>query len=402
MPASNDTSTPPPPRVLLVEDDELFAAVVIELVRPLTTVEWVPSAEDALGALQREDWDLVISDVNLPRMGGLELAKEAKRVCPLAATLILTASASLDTAVGALRSGADDFLTKPIDAQALMAKVAELVATARARKTAGREVVLAIGAHPDDVEIGCGAILLRHAAHGDNVNILTLTGGEAGGAVAERIVESRRAAELMSARLFHTDLADTSLSVSDGGVTIGAIERVIGEVKPTVIYTHSRHDVHQDHRNVHDATLVAARRVPRIYCYQAPSASIDFRPTRFVGVDEWMDRKLEAIGAYSSQVKIRRYLQEDLLRATARYWSRFGTSHNVEPLEVIRDSETTPIPSETASPDLSAVGVEVPSPDPRAVGVAAEVASPDLHPVGVEAEAASRGLRTIALDGHAR
>jgi LmbE family N-acetylglucosaminyl deacetylase len=168
-------------------------------------------------------------------------------------------------------------------------------------------------------------------------------------------VESRRAAELMSARLFHTDLADTSLSVSDGGMTIGAIERVIEEVEPSIIYTHSRHDVHQDHRNVHDATLVAARRVPRIYCYQAPSASIDFRPTRFVGVDEWMDRKLEVIGAYSSQVKIRRYLQEDLLRATARYWSRFGSSQNVEPLEVIRDSEVTPVMAETSSPASRAI-----------------------------------------------
>jgi len=352
---SNDASPAPPPRVLLVEDDELFAAVVSELVRPLTAVEWVASAEEALRVLEREDWDLVISDVNLSGMSGLELAREVKRVCPLAATLILTASASLDTAVGALRSGADDFLTKPIDAQALTTKVAELVGVARARKAAGRETVLAIGAHPDDVEIGCGGILLRHAALGDSVNILTLTGGEAGGAVAERIVESQRAAGLMSARLFQADLTDTGLSVSDGGVTIGAIERVIGEVKPTVIYTHSRHDVHQDHRNVHDATLVAARRVPRIYCYQAPSASIDFRPTRFVGVDEWMDRKLEVIGAYGSQVKIRRYLQEDLLRATARYWSRFGSSHNVEPLEVIRDSEMTPSTPAASSPASQAI-----------------------------------------------
>ena len=400
MSDSNDTSAAPPPRVLLVEDDELFAAVVSELVRPLTTVEWVASAEEALEALEREDWDLIISDVNLPGMSGLELAREVKRVCPLAATLILTASASLDTAVGALRSGADDFLTKPIDAQALMRKVADLIAAARARKAEGRETVLAIGAHPDDVEIGCGGILLRHAATGDNVNILTLTGGEAGGVVAERVVESRRAAELMSARLFHTDLTDTSLSVSDGGVTIGAIERVIGEVKPTIIYTHSRHDVHQDHRNVHDATLVAARRVPRIYCYQAPSASIDFRPTRFVGVDEWMDRKLEVIGAYGSQVKIRRYLQEDLLRATARYWSRFGSSHNVEPLEVIRDSEMTAVPSETTSPDSRALGVEAASPDPRAVAVEAAL-RPSQNAVGVEAEVASSDPLTVGIEGHA-
>jgi LmbE family N-acetylglucosaminyl deacetylase/CheY-like chemotaxis protein len=400
MPDSGDTSAAPQPRALLVEDDELFAAVVIDLVRSLTAVEWVASAEAAFEALPCEDWDLLIVDVNLPGMSGLELAREAKRALPLAAILILTANVSLDTAVAALRAHADDFLTKPVDSAALIAKVTELIAAARARKAAGREVVLAIGAHPDDVEIGCGGILLRHVALGDSVNILTLTSGEAGGAAAERIVESRRAAESMSARLFQTELTDTGLSVSDGRM-IGAIERVISEVQPTIVYTHSRHDVHQDHRNVHDATLVAARRVPRVYCYQSPSGSIDFRPSRFVGVDEWMDRKLEVLGAYSSQVKIRRYLQEDLLRATARYWSRFGTSRNVEPLEVIRDSDATPVPSETATPDPHAVAVEVFSSDLHAAAFEAEVASPSLRAVGIEAEAASPDPGAVAIEGHA-
>jgi LmbE family N-acetylglucosaminyl deacetylase len=331
----------------------------MELLRSLALVEWVTSAEQALEALGREDWDLIIADVNLPGMSGLELAQEAKRVCPLAALLILTASVSLDTAVGALRAHADEFLTKPVDSPAFVAKVMELIAGAGERKAQRREIVLAIGAHPDDVEIGCGGILLRHAACGDEVSILTLTGGEAGGVSSQRVEESQRAAELLSARLFHAELEDTSLSVSDGGVMIGVIERVIAEVKPTVVYTHSRLDVHQDHRNVHDATLVAARRVQRLYCYQAPSGSVDFHPTRFVGIDEWMERKLEVIGAYSSQVKIRRYLQEDLLRATARYWSRFGNAHYVEPLEVIRDSEADPLPTTDASRDSRAERIEI-------------------------------------------
>jgi LmbE family N-acetylglucosaminyl deacetylase len=336
----------------------VFADVAIEFLRPLAAVEWVSSAEEGLDALPHEDWDVIIADVNLPGMSGLGFAREARDLCPLAAILVLTASVSLDTAVGALRVNADDFLTKPIDPPALLGKVAELIAVAGARKAQQREVVLAIGAHPDDVEIGCGGILLRHGAGGDAVNILTLTGGEAGGVSAERVVESQRAAELLCARLFAAALPDTSLSVSDGGVMIGTIERVIAEVEPTVIYTHSRHDVHQDHRHVHDATLVAARRVPRIYCYQAPSGSVDFRPSRFVGIDEFLERKLEVIGAYGSQVKVRRYLQEDLLRATARYWSRYGASHYAEPLEVIRDNEVAPVPAESASSDPQIVTIE--------------------------------------------
>jgi LmbE family N-acetylglucosaminyl deacetylase/ActR/RegA family two-component response regulator len=358
MAARHETSVAPASRVLFVEDDEVFADIAMELLEPLAAVKWVTSGEQALDALGRQDWDLIIADVNLPGMSGLEFAEEAKRVCPLAAILILTASASLDTAVGALRAQADDFLTKPIDPPALMTKVRELIAGARELKSLRREVVLAIGAHPDDVEIGCGGLLLRHASLGDEVSILTLTGGEAGGVSSRRIKESQHAAKLLGARLFLAELEDTSLSVSDGGVMIGTIERVIAEVKPTIVYTHSRLDVHQDHRNVHDATLVAARRVPRLYCYQAPSGSVDFHPTRFVGVDDWMERKIEVLGAYSSQVKIRRYLQEDLLLATARYWSRFGNARYAEPLEVIRDSETTPLPAETASQDTHRVRTE--------------------------------------------
>ncbi len=199
--------------------------------------------------------------------------------------------------------------------------------------------ILAIGAHPDDVEIGVGGILLRHRAAGDSVNILTLTGGEAGGEPGVRGREAEHAAELLGARLFHTDLEDTSLSVSDGGVMIGAISDVIREVEPTVIYTHTLLDVHQDHRNVHRGTLVAARGVPRIFCYQAPSTTVEFQPTRFMAIDDFIDRKLEVIRAYASQATTRGYLDEELTRATARYWARFTRGRYVEPLEVVRDSD---------------------------------------------------------------
>ena len=139
---------------------------------------------------------------------------------------------------------------------------------------------------------------------------------------AERAQESRRAAELLGARLFHRELVDTSLT--DGGETISVIKEVVDETGATTIYTHTPRDVHQDHRNTHHASLVAARDVPRVYCYQSPSTTVEFRPTRFVGIDDVLERKLEVIRAYDSQVKVRHYLDEELLRATARYWSRCG------------------------------------------------------------------------------
>ena len=65
-----------------------------------------------------------------------------------------------------MRAGADDYMTKPFDPVGLVEKARALVAVTRERRAAGQDVVLAVGAHPDDVEIGIGGILLRHAAEG--------------------------------------------------------------------------------------------------------------------------------------------------------------------------------------------------------------------------------------------
>jgi LmbE family N-acetylglucosaminyl deacetylase/CheY-like chemotaxis protein len=324
-------------RILLVEDDAIFAAVTAEVMRERALVRWTPTAESAIAAAGEKDWDLIITDIELPGMSGLELVMKIKAAQPHVATLILTGHRSFDNAVEAIRVGADDFLTKPVDRRTLIEKIDELAALSARRKAASSAAVLAIGAHPDDVEVGAGGTLLGHVAQGHEVSILVLTGGETGGIPAERAREAGRAAELMGVRLFHVNLADSS--VSEGGATIGEITRVIEELSPDTIYTPSGHDLNQDHRNVHHATSVAAQRVPRVFCYQTPSSTVEFRPTRFVPVDEFMDRKLAVIRSYTSQVKQRRYLDAELLRATSRYWSRYGHSRFVEPFEVARDAE---------------------------------------------------------------
>jgi hypothetical protein len=84
--------------------------------------------------------------------------------------------------------------------------------------------------------------------------------------------------------------------------------------------------------------MVAVRDIGRVYCFQSPSATVDFRPTRFVNIDEHVARKLQAINAFASQVEVRAYLEPDLIQSTARYWSRFGGGRYAEAFEVVRDS----------------------------------------------------------------
>ncbi len=334
-----DTNDPDqqPGRILLIDDDPALGGYLTRVLRARGgfDVAYELDSAAALRRLATEDWDLLITDIELPGMTGLELLERVRELHPSLPVAVLTGNPTIDYAVSALRSSAAEFLQKPITAEALVAKANELIAAARVARSAGREMVLAIGAHPDDVEIGAAGTLLAHRAAGDTVAILTLSRGARGGDQLQRARESAEAASVIGARLFLDDLEDTH--IAEGSPTIGVIDEVIAATQPTIVYTHSIHDVHQDHRNTHRAVMVAARRVGRVYCYQSPSATVDYRPTHFVAIDDHMGGKLKAIDTFGSQVGVRDYLEPELISSTARYWSRYCGGSHAEPFEVIRD-----------------------------------------------------------------
>ncbi|MGG1909959.1 DUF2277 family protein [Microbacterium sp. NRRL B-14842] len=148
--------------------------------------------------------DVVVTDIEMPGLSGLELLAELRRLMPTVPVVVMTAHVSVEYAVSALRAQADEFLTKPLDNARLVESVTRLVEESRRRKAEAKtgEVVLAIGAHPDDVEIGVGGILAAHAAAGDQITILTLSRGARGGDADSRQHESLAAAEQVGARLF--------------------------------------------------------------------------------------------------------------------------------------------------------------------------------------------------------
>jgi two-component system, NtrC family, response regulator HydG len=356
-----------PGRILVVDDDPVTGRFLSNLLGDGGGFD-VACTTDPANALQRastERWDLVLTDVEMPGMTGLELLQALRRAAPDLPVVVITGHATLDYAVSALRDHADEFLQKSMDKDILLATISAVVAKSRAARLASRQAVLAIGAHPDDVEIGAGGALLVHRSMGHEVSILTLSRGARGGSQDTRAGESDRAARSLGATLFLEDLKDTR--ISEGDPTIGAISEVVDSVRPTVIYTHSPHDVHQDHRNTHRAAMVAVRGVGRVYCFQSPSATVDFRPTRFVTIDDQIDGKLQAINAFVSQVEIRRYLEPDLIESTARYWSRFGDGRYAEAFEVIREAATE------GQPAGPAPGMAEASPDGESAELARDI-----------------------------
>lgn len=321
-----------PVRVLLLEDSKEFALLLIRWIVnagfQLDLAQDIPQAEELLS---RNSYDILLSDIELPSGASFAFLEQAKQKLPHLAVVVMTSQQRADYAVQALRLKVNEFLFKPFNERDLIQKFDELHIEQRAL----RQSILAIGAHPDDVELGCGASLAAHVARGDLVHILTLCGGEAGGTVSDRAEEARRAAALIGATLTLAQLADTQ--ISEGAETISIIEKCIREVQPQVIYTHSEKDGHQDHRNAFRATLVAARQVPSLMCYQAPSGTVQFAPTRFIEITPHLHKKQEAIAAYGSQASIRPYMQPALIEATARYWGRFAGYGLCEAFEVIRE-----------------------------------------------------------------
>ena len=111
-------------RVLAV-DDELVAAKLLSLILapPAFRCTTACTAEDALVALQRESFDAVISDLQMPGLSGMELLKEVRHKHPYMAFLVTTGVDDVDVGVKAMRSGADDYLVKPLRESAVVASL---------------------------------------------------------------------------------------------------------------------------------------------------------------------------------------------------------------------------------------------------------------------------------------
>ena len=115
-------------RILLVEDDEVF-------LRPLQrTLELagydvlpVHSAEEALDALKAEDVDVVLTDKRLPGMDGVELVRRLKPEHADLAVVVMTAHGTIESAVEAMRLGAEDYLVKPFEAAELLLVITRVI-----------------------------------------------------------------------------------------------------------------------------------------------------------------------------------------------------------------------------------------------------------------------------------
>ena len=118
--------------LLLVDDEKRFLTTTSKtLSQKGIKVLTATTGEDALAILKREDVDVVIMDVKMPGMDGITTLREIKHLFPLVEVIMLTGHGTIESAVEGLKSGASDFLTKPISIDLLIAKIKEAFAKKR-------------------------------------------------------------------------------------------------------------------------------------------------------------------------------------------------------------------------------------------------------------------------------
>jgi len=111
-------------QVMLVDDEVEFLETLIKRMKKRNLdISGVKSGEEALLALDQNQVDVVILDVRMPGMDGIEALKEIKRRHPLIEVIMLTGHASVEVAVQGMELGAFDYLMKPIDIDELLYKV---------------------------------------------------------------------------------------------------------------------------------------------------------------------------------------------------------------------------------------------------------------------------------------
>lgn len=124
-------------RILLIEDDQqLGDALKIGLTQFAYIVEWLQDGGTALRAIKSESFDLIILDLNLPKLNGLELLKNIRKNNITTPVLILTAKDDTDNKVQCLDNGADDYMIKPFDLNELGARIRALIRRSQGRANA--------------------------------------------------------------------------------------------------------------------------------------------------------------------------------------------------------------------------------------------------------------------------
>jgi len=174
------------------------------------------------------------------------------------------------------------------------------------------KIVLAIGAHYDDIEIGIGGTILKHIAKGDKVLIaLTSTDEIRTGDPKKRLQEQIKALDMMSISRSNLLLFNTKMEYSD-------VVQELDNLNPNIIYAPYENDTHQAHRLSSKIAQSVGRKREITTIFYSSGSSIEFYPNLFSFID--ITKKIKIIKCFESQIKCRA-LNLDKRKKIESYWA---------------------------------------------------------------------------------
>ena len=198
--------------------------------------------------------------------------------------------------------------------------------------------ILAIGAHPDDIEYGCAATLIKYRQQGHRIFLLVVTDGACKGDPEIRRAEQLESARIMGAEeVFFGGYPDTELTCSRD--LIMSIEDIALKVEPDFGFVPYPDDTHQDHRALAQAVIPASRSIIRNVLYFDGLSTQNFTPSVYVDIGDVLESKLACLEAHQSQV-MNTYIQDmsivDIARSAAHFRGIQGRVKHAEAFSPVR------------------------------------------------------------------
>jgi LmbE family N-acetylglucosaminyl deacetylase len=169
--------------------------------------------------------------------------------------------------------------------------------------------ILAIGAHFDDIELGCGGALAKHVAKGDKVYayVATYSGYKNMNEEVVRPNEVAQAEGIEAMKVLGVELfcgTFNTLEVEFSEKVNVQILRIVEEKKIDMVYTHWTGDIHHDHHNLAKASLHSCRHVKRILMYRSNwyHSSVQFNGNFYVDITDYWKKKEDSIAAHKSEM----------------------------------------------------------------------------------------------------
>ncbi len=171
--------------------------------------------------------------------------------------------------------------------------------------------IIAIGAHPDDIELACGGTLADSIKKGHDVTMVIVTGNSSvdhyGNSIRtdfEAKSEQLNASEKLGVTKIEV-LGFDDMDVPYSKELVSSLDKIINDVQPNIIFTHFVFDTHQDHIRTAKATLSAARKQNTILLYEPINPSgrgyIPFRAQVYFDITSTIENKINSLKEHKSQ-----------------------------------------------------------------------------------------------------